>query len=101
VADHPHWCGGPAMGCDGACHRSAPLFVAVDERSKTQVVTGLCGRAGRVFVQLVVATVYEDRPLILSPDPVFVQEPHAHDLTVDQAIELHRMLSDLLAQARR
>jgi hypothetical protein len=34
-------------------------------------------------------------------DPVYIDEPHAHDLTLDQAKELHKRLGDLLAQARR
>lgn len=33
-------------------------------------------------------------------DPEYITDPHAHDLTIDQAETLHRALGELLRQAR-
>jgi hypothetical protein len=99
MTDHPDWCAQERVACDGSLHRSAEYTVPGNDISDTEAVTQLWASGDRVFVQFVLATVYDGKPLELPPDPVLVIEPHAHDLTIDQALQLHQALGELIMTA--
>jgi hypothetical protein len=120
---HPIWCARQQPGCRDGWHSSADVTVAGDEVAGVAIRTALSGRLDRLFVELtftpvpnnvvslhiaraLAGAIQDSAAQVGSPfvyqhpdDPIYITDPHEHDLTVDQARLLHQALGELLTLA--
>jgi len=111
---HPAWCA-RMPDCTGKWHRSREVVVPGDEIAGVGVRLAIIGHAERAFCELMMRPASSwtpgqaagedadtNRALDVQDDedPMYITDPHAHDLTMEQAATLYDMLGELLALTR-